>query len=288
MLVASSAVARRRRRWVSNVIRRIAAHALLFAGGLAMIVPFLWMISTSLKPVAQVFVYPPQWIPRPILWSNYTELWQEMPFGAFALNSVKMAVCVTLGQLLTCSLAGYAFARIRFPGRDVLFLAYLATMMIPGQVTMIPMFILMRQLHWIDSHNALIIPGLTSAFGTFLMRQFLLGLPVDLEDAAKLDGCNPLDTYWRIALPLSRPILATLAVSTFMGVWNDFLWPLIMINTESKRTLTLGLAGLIHQYTTDWTFLMAGSVMMLLPIVVLFFIAQNYFVQGISLTGMKG
>jgi multiple sugar transport system permease protein len=253
-----------------------------------MIIPFLWMISTSLKPLVQVFVYPPQWIPRPILWSNYSELWQEMPFGRFALNSTKMAVSVTLGQLLTCSLAGYSFARIRFPGRDVLFLAYLATMMVPGQVTMIPMFILMRELHWIDTHYALIVPALTSAFGTFLMRQFFLGLPVDLEDAAKLDGCNPLDTYWRIALPLSRPILATLAVSTFMGVWNDFLWPLIMINTESKRTLTLGLASLIRQYTTDWTYLMAGSVMMLLPIVVLFFIAQNYFVQGISLTGMKG
>lgn len=253
-----------------------------------MIVPFLWMVSTSLKPLEQVFVYLPQWIPRPIMWQNYVELLQRVPFGAYALNTVKIAVSITLGQLFTCSLAGYAFARLRFPGRDVLFLGYLATMMIPGQVTMIPLFIIMRELHWIDTHNALIVPGLTSAFGTFLMRQFFLTFPADLEDAAKLDGCNPFDIYWRILLPLSRPILATLGVATFMGVWNDFLWPLIMINTEGKRTLTLGLASLVGQYTTDWTYLMAGSVMMLLPILIVFFIAQKYFVQGIRLTGMKG
>lgn len=278
----------RRRVRPALLLRHAAAHGLLIAGALTMITPFLWMVSTSLKPLEQVFVYPPQWVPNPVQWQNYQELLSRVPFAAYALNSLKIAAAITLGQLFTCSLAGYAFARLRFPGRDVLFLAYIATMMIPGQVTMIPLFIIMRELHWIDTHYALIVPGLTSAFGTFLMRQFFLGFPVDLEDAANLDGCSPFQTYWRIALPLSRPVLATLGVATFMGVWNDFLWPLIMINSESKRTLTLGLASLIGQYTTDWTLLMAGAVMMLLPILVLFFLAQNYFVQGISLTGIKG
>jgi len=251
----------RRRVWPALLLQHAVAHGLLIAGALTMIMPFLWMLSTSLKPLEQVFVYPPQWIPRPLQWQNYQELLSRVPFATYALNSLKIAVAITMGQLFTCSLAGYAFARLRFPGRDVLFLAYIATLMIPGQVTMIPLFIIMRELHWIDTHYALIVPGLTSAFGTFLMRQFFLGFPVDLEDAANLDGCTPFQTYWRIAMPLSRPVLATLGVATFMGVWNDFLWPLIMINSESKRTLTLGLASLIGQYTTDWTLLMAGAVM---------------------------
>ncbi len=284
-LEAASSIPRKR---LANLLRHVVAHALLAAGALTMIVPFLWMVSTSLKPLEQVFVYPPQWVPRPIMWINYANLLERVPFDAYLFNSAKIATSVALGQLLTCSLAGYAFARLRFPGRDLLFLGYLATMMIPGQVTMIPLFIIMRELHWIDTHYALIVPGLTSAFGTFLMRQFFLTFPADLEDAAKLDGCNPFGIYWRVLLPLSRPVLATLGVTTLMGVWNDLLWPLIMINTESKRTLTLGLATLRGQYHTNWPLLMAGSVMMLLPILILFLMAQKYFVQGISLTGMKG
>jgi len=270
------------------LLRGAIAYTLLVLGAIIMIIPFLWMLSTSGKTLEQVFVWPPDWIPNLIHWENYSALLEKIHFTQYTWNTFKIASLVTLGQLFTCSLAGYSFARLRFPGRDVLFLVYLATMMIPGQVTMIPNFIVMRTLGLVNTHTGLILPGLTSAFGTFLMRQFFLSFPSELEDAAKIDGCNPFSLYWRILLPLCRPILATLAVMTFQGTWNDFLWPLIMISKESKRTLQVGLSFLISPNATDWPLLMAGSVLTLLPILILFFIAQNYFVQSIKLTGIKG
>ena len=253
-----------------------------------MLVPFIWMISTSLKDSGAVFVFPPKWIPSPMKWANYIEAWQAAPFGHFLLNSIIVSVTITVGQVFTSSFAAYAFARLRFPGRDKVFFAYLATMMIPGVVTMIPVFILLRTLGWIDTYQALILPGLFSAYGTFMLRQFFLGIPTDLEDAAKIDGCSALGIYWHVILPLSRPALATLAVFIFMGAWRDFMWPLIVTHRQEMKTLTAGLSSFQGMYTTNWPLLMAASILVMLPLVIIFLFAQRFFVEGIKLSGLKG
>lgn len=271
-----------------HLVKRIFAYSMLTLGAFIMIVPFLWMVSTSFKTLEQTFVWPPLLIPPTLRWDNYARMFELVDFGLYTWNTLKIALVVTFGQLLTSSMAGYAFARLRFPGRETLFLIYLATMMIPGVVVLIPNFIVMRNLGLVNTHLGLMLPALTSAFGTFLMRQFFLGFPSELEDAAKLDGCNPLSFYFRILIPLSTPILATLGVMTFQGTWNDFLWPLIMLSSASKRTLQVGLSFMIGPNSTDWPLLMAGSVLTLLPIIVLFFFAQKYFVQSIKMTGLKG
>lgn len=253
-----------------------------------MVLPFLWMVSTSLKTQASVFTYPPQWIPRPIVWGNYERLFAVLPFLRFYANSLLVACSVTLLQLVTCSLAAYAFARLRFPARDALFLGYLGTLMIPGQVTVIPNFVLMRVLGWIDTYAALIVPQSFSAFGTFLLRQFFLTIPRDLEDAARIDGCSYFSTYSRIILPMAKPGLASLAIFTFLAQWNAFLWPLIVVNSVEMNPVTLGLRTLQGQYRTDWTLLMAGSVLAVVPILVVFVMLQRYFIKGIALTGFGG
>lgn len=275
------------RRWRARLVK-LFSHLILIAGGVTMVFPFLWMVSTSLKPLELAFVTPPVWIPNPIRWQNYSEAWGYLPFGLFYLNSIKIAVLVMCGHLLTCSMGGYAFARLRFPGRDWLFLGYLGTMMIPGQVTLIPNFILMRHLGWIDTHTAIIVPALFSAFGTFLMRQFFLTIPQELTDAGSIDGANPLAVFAHIMLPLTKPALATLAVFTFMGNWNSLLWPLIVLDTMEKRTLPLGLVSFRGYYMTSWNLLMAATVMSLAPVIALFLAAQRYFTQGITLTGLTG
>jgi multiple sugar transport system permease protein len=246
------------------------------------------MLSTSLKEPGAVFTFPPQWIPKPVMWENYVRAWKAVPFGRFYLNSIFVAVCVTFGQVFTSSLAAYAFARLHFPGRDKLFLCYLATMMIPGSVTMIPVFILLKTIGWIDTYWALIVPGIFSAYGTFMLRQFFMGLPKDLEDAAKIDGCSLFGIYYRVILPLSLPALATLTTFTFMGSWNSFMWPLIVINSMEKKTLPIGLASFQGLYTTDWTLLMAGSIIVLLPVLIVFIFNQRFFVKGIQLGAVKG
>ncbi len=271
-----------------HIVKRIFAYSFLTLGAFVMVVPFLWMLSTSFKTLEQTFIWPPILIPPQLQWENYTRMFRLVDFNLYTWNTLKIALVVTFGQLLTSSMAGYAFARLRFPGRDTLFLVYLATMMIPGVVVLIPNFIVMRNLGLVNTHLGLMLPALTSAFGTFLMRQFFLAFPPELEDAAKLDGCNPLSFYFRILIPLSTPILATLGVMTFQGTWNDFLWPLIMLSSASKRTLQVGLSFMIGPNSTDWPLLMAGSVITLLPIIVLFFFAQKYFVQSIKMTGLKG
>ncbi|NMB13038.1 MAG: carbohydrate ABC transporter permease [Firmicutes bacterium] len=253
-----------------------------------MLLPFFWMVSTSLKEPGAVFLYPPQWIPDPIDWSNYTRIFQVLPFSRFYLNSFIHAGSVTILQLITCSLAGYAFARLRFPGRDTLFMGYLATLMIPGQVVIIPNFILLRTIGWIDTYQALILPNAFSAFGTFLLRQFFMSLPEELEDAARIDGCGYFGIYWYVILPLSKPALTSLTIFTFLGQWNNFIWPLIVINSVEMNTLTVGLRTLQGQYNTAWTLLMAGSVLALLPILIMFFLGQRYFIKGVTLTGMGG
>jgi multiple sugar transport system permease protein len=269
-------------------LRAAISYLALGAGAVVMLVPFVWMVSTSLKTPAAVFVYPPEWLPNPVAWSNYADVVRIMPFLRYALNTAFVAGSVTFLQLVVSSLAAYAFARLHFPGRDRLFLAYLATLMVPGQVTLIPNFLIIKYLGWIDTYQALIIPQVFSAFGTFLLRQFFLTIPRELEDAARIDGASAFGIYRLIILPLSGPALATLGVFTFTAQWNNFLWPLIVINDEQMRTLTVGLRALVGQYTVQYQLLMAGSVISLVPILVVFLFAQRAFVRGIALTGLGG
>lgn len=266
---------------------RTFVHIILAFGAITMIAPFIWMVSTSLKSLNEVFVFPPTLFGESLRWNNYLQISERFPFSIFFLNSLKIAILVTAGQLFTCSLGGYSFARLKFPGRDIIFLLYLATLMIPYFVIVIPIFIMMRSFGWVDTHYALIVPGLFSAFGTFLMKQFFLTIPRELEDAAKIDGCTPFGIYRRIFLPLSKPALAALGIFTFMWSWNDFLAPLIFLNTITKRTIPLGLAVMQGLYSTDWPSLMAASVLSVMPIIIVFLCAQEFFVKGITLSGLK-
>ncbi len=272
---------------IFEIIRKFLFHAIVYAAALATIAPFLWMLSTSLKDLNDIFVYPPKWLPSKFHFENFTRAFQAAPFGRYYLNSIFVAVTVTIGQLITCSMAAFAFARLKFWGRDVLFMIFLATMMIPGQVTMIPSFMVLYWFGWIDSYKALIVPGLASAFGTFLLRQFFMTIPKELEEAAYIDGCSRFKVLWRIIAPLSKPALATLAIFTFMGVFNDFIWALIVISSEEMRTVQLGLAIFRDRYLTDWDLMMAGSVTATLPILIVFFFTQKYFIKGITLSGLK-
>ena len=271
---------------------KIIAYFLLTLGAVTMILPFLWMAATSLKELDAIYVQPKNWIqmfvPTSFIVQNYVKAFQVVPFARFYFNSIFVAVCVTIGQVFTSSLAAYAFARLQFPGRDKIFFAYLATMMIPGSVTMIPVFILMKLFNWIDTYKALIIPAIFTAYGTFMLRQFFMTLPRDLEDAAKIDGCSFFGIYWKIILPLSKPAIATLTTFTFMGNWGSFMWPLVVTNTMKMRTLPIGLESFKTLYSTDWNLLMAGSVMAMLPIIIIFIFNQRYFIEGVKLTGIKG
>jgi multiple sugar transport system permease protein len=269
----------------------VLAWLFLLALGALWAFPFLWMVSASLKRLDEIYAFPPTVLPEALRWGNYVEAWTALPFSTFFANSAIVTVSVTFGQLATCSLAGYAFARLRFPGRDTIFLCYLATMMVPFPVTMIPVFILMRQLHLVDTLPGLILPGLFSAWGTFLMRQFMLNIPRELEEAARIDGCSVAGIYARIIVPLSTPVFATLAIFTFLHHWNAFLWPLIMISSIGKKTLPLGLAMFRAQMSAidiPWHLVMAAATFSIVPILLVFVLAQKYYVRGIALTGLKG
>jgi multiple sugar transport system permease protein len=283
----SSAQLLGRRQWLVAV-RIVLTYVALSLAAVIMLLPFVWMLSTSLKTPSSVFVYPPEWIPNPVQWSNYAQVVQVMPFLRYVLNTAAVATSITFLHLAVSSLAAYAFARLRFPGRNRLFLAYLATLMVPGQVTLIPNFLIVKYLGWIDTYQALIIPQVFTAFGTFLLRQFFLTIPNELEDAARIDGASAFAIYWRIVLPLSGPALATLGVFTFTAQWNNFLWPLIVINDEQMRTLTVGLRALVGEFTVQYPLLMAGSVISVLPMLIIFVVAQRFFVRGIALTGLAG
>ena len=278
-------------------IRRGILIALLVTGGLLMMVPFLWMISTSLKTRAEVFAVPRVLWPASPRIENYAEMWNALPFGAFFVNSAKLAFLNTVGTLISCSMAAYAFAMLRFPFRGPLFAVLLVTLIIPFQVTLIPNFILYRLLphpfstsgNWIGTHEPLWVGAfLGGAFGTFLLRQFFLAIPRELADAARVDGANPWQIYTRIYLPLAKPALATLAIFTFMWSWNDFINPIIYLRDVPSFTLTAGLSLFQGQYVGKWPLLMAGALVSILPMIVLFVIAQRQFVRGIALTGIKG
>ncbi len=285
---ALSASSKGRRLWSSAQIGHLALHAILIGGSVFMLLPFMWMLSTSLKEPREIFTYPPMWIPSHIAWENYATVTSVMPFGRFYFNSFVVAASVTLLQILTSSLAAFAFARLRFRGREVFFLLYLATLMIPFQVTMIPNFILMRFLGWYDSYQALILPPAFSAFSTFLLRQYFLGIPMDMDEAARMDGASSFRIWWQIVMPLSGPVMAALAVFTFLASWNDFLWPLVITTSLEMRTLPVGISAFQGQYNVQWHLLMAGSVIALLPVLIIYVIGQKWFVRGITLTGMGG
>lgn len=268
----------------------VLATAALAGGAIFMALPFAWMFATSLRPMNESFSLPPAWLPTEWRWENYAAVFQSsVPFVAFALNSVKVTLAVTLGQLVTCSMAGFAFARLRFPGRDALFILLLASLMVPGQVTIIPVFIIMRQLGLVDSHWALILPGLTSAFGVFLLRQFFMTMPQDLLDAARIDGAGPWTSFWRVALPLAGPSLAALTIITFNGTWNNYFTPLIFINTWDKMTLPLGITALRgYLGSGSPAVVMAAVTMTVAPVLLVFLAAQRWFIAGITQTGIKG
>lgn len=262
-------------------------HLILIPLALVMVTPLAWMVMTSIQTPDEARRFPPV-LPSGIHWQNYTDAIHAAPFGRFFLNSFLVTGACVLGNLVLCSLAGYAFARLRFFGRDVLFVILLATLMIPFQVVMIPIFLIMRHLGLVDSLGALILPNLVTPFGIFLMRQFFRTLPVELEEAARIDGCSRLGTLIRIVLPLSGPALATLAVIAFLWNWNDFLWPLVVIQSEHNMTLQLGLSTFQGAHSTSWTLLMAGNVLAVLPMLVAFLLAQRHFVNSIASAGIKG
>src|SRR3990167_2937707 len=280
--------ARARKRFIQRVI----AYGVMIVGAVTMIAPFLWMVTASLTKAGDIVLggrdWWQGWIPTSFIWKNYVEAFRVVPFLRFYLNSIFVVLLTTFGQVTTSAFAAYAFARLRFPGRDKIFFAYLATMMVPGAVTMIPVFILLQYFGWIDTYKAVILPAMFTAYGTFMLRQFFLTLPRDLEDAAKIDGCGYFRIFWTIVLPLSKPALATLTTFTFMGTWMNFMWPLVALNSHEKFTLPVGLAYFQSLHSTNWPLLMAGSVMMILPILLLFIFNQRYFVEGIKLTGIKG
>ncbi|WP_216897315.1 carbohydrate ABC transporter permease [Nocardia alni] len=278
---------RARRAIARRTLRGLVLYAALLAIAWCALGPILWALGASLK--TEGAISDPNPVPAAPQWSTYGRVFEQLPLGRMLINTAIYAGCVTAGQVFFCSLAGYAFARLRFPGRQTLFLAYLATLMVPLTVTVIPQFILMRALGWVDSPWAMIVPGLFgSAFGTYLMRQFFRTLPDELEEAAILDGCTTWQVYWRVLLPHARPAVMVLAVLTWITVWNDFLWPLVMIQRDEIATVTLGLVRLQGQYRTDWPLLMAAAMIVLAPLLVVYAFAQKAFVRGIAQSGLGG
>jgi multiple sugar transport system permease protein len=284
----TSVVARDRAGRRSAPAVRLASYLLLGLGAVVMVAPLVWMLSTAFKAPGNVIAYPPEWLPIPFSVEHFQQVWTTVPFGRYLLNSLAIALAVAAAEVLTSALAGYAFARLRFPGRDGLFLLYLATLMVPGQVTIIPNFILMRFFGWIDTYQGLIVPSAFTALGTFLLRQYFRSIPRDLEEAARIDGAGYFEVFRRIILPLSAPALAALALFSFIGSWNGFLWPFIMVSSPEMRTITVALRAFQSEYGTEWGMLMAGSTLALLPMVLVFLAAQKFLVEGIATTGIGG
>jgi len=270
-------------------VARFFVYALLVAGAVFVLLPLYWMVSSSLKTNMHVFDYPPQWIPQPVEWGNYPALLSYMPFLIFAKNTLIIEAFVITGTLLSSSLAAYSFARLTWPGRDVVFVILLSVLMLPTFSTLVPSFILWQHLHAIDTFLPLIVPAwFGNSFFIFLLRQFFRSIPRDLEEAARIDGASILRTFISIVLPLAKPALAVVAIFAFMGVWNDFLGPLIYLNSTDNLTLAVGLNLFLTTNGTRWELLMAASSIVVVPMIVIFFIFQRYFIEGIVLTGVKG
>ena len=267
---------------------RVVLYAVLIALAVLMLIPFAWMLSASLKLDKDVFIFPIQWIPENPRWQNYMDIWTKIPLAKFVLNTAKLTVIVTCLQLLTSSFAAYAFAKLDFKYKNLLFMAYISTIAMPWQVYMVPQFIMMRGMGMNDSHMAIICLQAFSAFGVFMMRQFYQGIPDELCEAARIDGMSEYRIYSRIMLPLSKPALSTLTIFTFVATWNDFLGPMIYLKTESKKTLQIGLRMFISQYSSEYGLIMAASVLSLILVLIVFLSLQKYFVEGIAATGVKG
>ncbi|MGP4039678.1 carbohydrate ABC transporter permease [Gracilibacillus sp. D59] len=268
---------------------RILLHIVLALGAFVMVFPFLWTISSSLKDMSQIFAVPPVWIPDPIVWSNYVDSFTAMPFGRAYWNSFYITAIVVVAQLFTGSMAAYAFAKLRFRGSDFLFILFLATMMIPKQVTMIPLYLIMDKINWLDTHLSLIVPGaLFNAFAVFLLRQFIRGIPKELEEAAVMDGANPLRIYWNVILPLIRPALAAVGIFIFMGTYNNFIDALIYLSTPENFTVPLLLNNFKGLYVTNWSYMMAGATISVIPVIIVYMFAQRHIIEGVTLTGIKG
>jgi multiple sugar transport system permease protein len=260
----------------------------MVAIALIMITPFLWMLSTSFKLEEHVFDYPMKWIPKVWAPENFKEVWTSIPFFTYYLNSMKIAVLVTVSQLVTCLLAGYAFARLEFPGRNKMFLIYLASYMIPYQVIMIPQYYIMKKMDLVNTHWALIFLEAFSPYGVFLMRQFFVSISFELSEAARIDGCSEFRIFRSIILPLAKPAVATLTIFVFSWVWNDFQAPLIYLNDDNLKTIPLGLASFHGEFASQYQLIMAGAVSSLIPVVLIFFLAQRYFISGLTAGGVKG
>lgn len=252
-------------------------------------IPFYWLLSTSVKPDSQIFVFPPVWVPSPIQWSNFSNAMGFFPFWQYFFNTVFICVVTVIGTLISNSLIAYGLSRIDWRGRNVVFVLLLGTLLLPSQVTLIPLFIMFSHMHWVDTYLPLVVPAFFgNAFFMFLLRQFFMTIPQELGDAVRVDGGSEWTIFTRIVLPLSVPVLATVALFTFINSWNDFLGPLIYLQTPSKYTLSIGLSTFLGQYGSEWSWLMAASALVFIPIVVLFFFTQRTFIQGITLTGSKG
>ena len=280
----------RRMKLLRSLVFQAFWYLLLSAVALVLALPLLWLVSTSFKTGSQTFLMPPKWIPDPIVGSNYPEAFRAVNFGRYFWNTIYITLNATLGTLGTASIAAYAFARLRFPLRGLLFGLVLSTIMLPGIVTLIPTFIVFRMLDWIDTFKPLVVPHWLGggAFYIFLFRQFFMTIPLELDEAAQVDGASNFRIYWRILLPLSTPVLATVAIFSFINHWNEFFTPLIYLQSPDKWTMAIGLQSFKDLYSTSWNLMMAASTVMIVPLLVLFFAAQKYFTQGIQMSGIAG
>ena len=269
-------------------ILKVLLYVFLIIMAAIMILPFLWMISASLKQDRDVFTFPIQWIPEDPEWANYSKIWTQIPLLTYILNTVKLTIIVTLLQLFTSSFAAYAFAKLRFKGRNALFLGYVATIAVPWQAYMVPQFIMLRSMGLNNTHLAIIILQAFSAFGVFMMKQFYEGIPTELCEAARIDGMTEYGIYAKIMLPLAKPSLSTLTIFTFVNTWNDFLGPYIYLTRDAKKTIQLGLRSFIGQYSSEYGLIMAGSVVTMIPVIAVFLALQKYFVEGVASSGLKG
>ena len=274
----------------TKLLMDLLVYVVLSIVGIIFIMPFAWMVANSFKDIRGIYKFPPEFIPEVWHFENYTEAWTATHFDIGFLNSALVAAAVVLGQLVTASLAGYSFARLRYPGRDKIFLLYISLMMVPFTVLLIPLYIQMRAFGWVSTLQAVIVPFLFTPWGTFMMRQFMVTIPRELEDAARIDGCGFFRTYWLIILPLTKPALATLAIFTFVNTWNSYQWPLIVLAKPKVKTLPLLLASFQNQSAmrTPWHLIMAASTFVVVPVLIAFVVGQKYYVRGIVTTGIKG
>lgn len=284
----SEQTATSRRRSARSQVRLLPVHILLTLGGMVMLFPFVWQVLMSLSTNAEIQAVPPQLIPEVWQWGNYAKVFEKLPFLQQFGTSVLITVVRTLGQLVFCALAGYAFARMQFRGRNLLFGLLLAILMIPGQAYLIPQYQIIKNLNLLETWGGVVLPGLFSAFGTFLMRQAFMSMPRELEEAARLDGCNPWQTFWKVMLPLAKPSLFAVAIVTVLWSWNDLLWPLIVTTREENMPISVGIATLAGQYSSDYAIMMAASVMAMAPIFALFFSMQKRVIEGLATSGLKG